>query len=995
MKLLIVQMSDMHCKQEEINNKYKIEKAVRAICTLGSVDGAMLVFSGDLANTAQKSEYSVGKQMLGAFLKNLGDSLNCGFINTFIVPGNHDIDLTGDDVRTSSDITSWNKDDHISDELKLQKNFFDYSANKFCFEKDKICDIKMLSTCGINVQVCLLNSAPFSTTKPDDKELHYIPQRYNSSLECKPEADIKITIMHHHFEWCDWNTKEMIKKSISSDDLTFFGHDHKSEQISSAFADGKIHNIIMGGEFAINIEKNSSFNAFIYDTDSHVFDSYLFDWDKEGKLFKKTNNGLISKKASQPMPSHDYLEKLKRDPQGICSSFIDYYVFPKLTVETDSFNSSKNEKIISDKEVFDALRDLRAIRITGENGTGKTSLLKYLYVKAIDECFIPVLIEKKDYKDSNIDKMLSSLFEEQYSMNSRIASDYFEQIDKSKILILIDDTDLIINDKARNNLLKRILERGYLMIYTTREKDQDLEELVKNQLQGKEISTLCIPQMFKESRDSLIDNVGSLLNKDIETIEGIKNAFDYLVQSQANLFSFTPANMLQYVKFFMKEGYDNRSSVQTLSMVFENNIRNALFTVCNNETTLLYLSALEFIADKMYFTFNTEFLKISTYTSIISDFNDERRCRINEKDFLDVCSKASIFIQKEDSLDVCFFDNNTYAYFVAKAVSREFENDYSRLEKVDYLMNHICFGINETVVLFLSFIRSNSKIIIGIAEKAEQLLSDYLEWNFDSNLPFMREDSALQSSLPTKKDAKDNTIVIEQIEKEHHNSIQFRGVFDYSEDDLNKRNYVILRAFKYTQIVSRALADQYGALAGKDIDSLLSTIFKLPQKVIYAILKPYQDNYDSIINSLTKFAKEKIPDENISEAKIKRMFSNTATVLALNILNDIAFNSSNPSTIDVLRSGPNDVSNYKILELMMEENAGNSELFVSKTIELRKEFENNSYASALVSQIARKHIIYHPNIDHKLIDKLISGKIFSEKSKSLLLLEKGKKAIDS
>ena len=995
MKLLIVQLSDMHCKKDDRNNTFKIEKAVQAICTLESVDSAMLVFSGDLANTAQKNEYSVGKQMLGAFLEKLGNSLNCGFIKSFIVPGNHDIDLTGNDIRTSSDITSWNKDDHISDELKLQKNFFDYSANKFCFEKDKICDIKMLSTCGINVQVCLLNSAPFSTTKPDDKELHYIPQRYNSSLERKPEADIKITIMHHHFEWCDWNTKEMIKKSISSDDLTFFGHDHKSEQISSAFADGKIHNIIMGGEFAINIEKDSSFNAFIYDTDNQVFDSYLFDWDKEWKLFKKTNNGKISKKASHPMPSYEYLEKLKRDPQSICSCFIDYYVFPKLIVETDSFNSSKNEKIISEKEIFNALRDLRAIRITGENGTGKTSLLKYLYVKAIDECFIPVLIEKKDYKDSNIDKMLSSLFEEQYSMNSRIASDYFEQIDKSKILILIDDTDLIKSDKARNNLLKRILERGYLMIYTAREKDQDLEELVKNQLQGKEISTLCIPQMFKESRDSLIDNVGSLLNKDIETIEGIKNAFDYLVQSQANLFSFTPANMLQYIKYFMNEGNGNKNSVQTLSLVFESNIRNALFNVCTNETALLYLSALEYIADKMYFEFQAEHLEISEFISIISDFNNERRCKIKDKDFLDVCTKANLFIQKENSFNVCFYDNNSYAYFVAKAVSREFEKDNSKLEKVNYLMNHICFGINDTVILFLSFIRSNSNIIISIAKKAEQLLGDYSEWDFDSNLPFMREDSILHASLPSKKDIKNNTEIIEQIEQEHHNSIQFRGIFDYSEEDINKRNYVVLRAFKYTQLVSRALADQYGSLTSEDIDTFLDTIFKIPQKVIYAILKPYQDNYDSIINSLVEFAKERLPDENISEAKIKRMFSNTATVLALNIMNDIAFNSSNPSTIDLLRSGPNDVSNYKILELMMEENADDSDLFVSKAIELRKEFKNNSYASALISQIARKHVIYHSNINHKLIDRLISGKIFSENSKSSLLLERGQKSFDS
>ena len=32
-------------------------------------------------------------------------------------------------------------------------------------------------------------------------------------------------------------------------------------------------------------------------------------------------------------------------------------------------------------------------------------------------------------------------------------------------------------------------------------------------------------------------------------------------------------------------------------------------------------------------------------------------------------------------------------------------------------MNHICFGINDTIILFLSFIRSNTQIIMEITKE--------------------------------------------------------------------------------------------------------------------------------------------------------------------------------------------------------------------------------------------------------------------------------------
>ena len=82
MKLLFVQLSDMHCSSSDGYLTRKIDKSIDAIKTLGKVDKAVLIFSGDLTNEAFPNEFKAGKHLLGKFLTKLSNALNCGFIHT-------------------------------------------------------------------------------------------------------------------------------------------------------------------------------------------------------------------------------------------------------------------------------------------------------------------------------------------------------------------------------------------------------------------------------------------------------------------------------------------------------------------------------------------------------------------------------------------------------------------------------------------------------------------------------------------------------------------------------------------------------------------------------------------------------------------------------------------------------------------------------------------------------------------------------------------------
>ena len=989
MKIAIIQLSDLHCKATESNLTLKLEKAIRAIEVTSSIDKAVLLISGDLVDTSASEEYKVARHLIGKFLADLSKTLKCGRIITKIVPGNHDMFLP-DDSRSAEVITTWKKQDHLDEEIKNMENFFAYSATKTCFCNNKIYDVEVCTVGDSKVQFCLLNSAPFSTRKPTDKELHYLPSEVGEHIQRQEDVDLKITVMHHHFEWCEWQTKEMVKNAIQSDDVTFFGHDHKAESYTTEYSSGITYNVVMGGRFCLATGEDASFNMVVYDSQSKTIERFQFDWSIADSIFIPKTLSVINCNNTRLAPSDEFLDMLLSDRQNITKRFIDYYVFPKLRAEGDAFFSDEKHEEIDEDRVFSALEKEKVIRITGGSGSGKTTLIKYLYYCAIEKGYIPLIISKGKYKDSRIDKMFEKLFQEQYS-NSTYHS-YVQENDAKKI-VFIDDVDLIKNSNAKESLIENILDSGKYLIYTTREKNQDLEEIVKDKLQEKSISTLDILPVYKQTRDAMIENIGALNQKNSTEIDAIKMALDYMVQCQTAFFNFTPDNILQYIKFFMREGVNEQRGSQKISMVFENNIRNSILEACPTEGNAnLYLLTLEYLADNMYFIKQKEKIDIPTFTDIINTYNNKRRGKINPKQFLETCIGAHILKQSNDSFDVSFYDKNTFAYFVAKAINTEFGKNPANMDKIVYVMNHICFGINDTIVLFLSFITSNIGIILRIADKAETLLADREEWSIDNkNIPFLHEVNEMAKGVPSKKEKKKNHEEIEKIEQtRHEKSIEFRDIFDHTEDDVNKDKFVILKALKFTQLLGRALIDQYGAFDEEDVDKIIDVIYSIPQKVLFAILKETQDKLEQTIESILNFVKEKLPDEKINEKMIRQLLSQAGTILALNILNDIAYNCSNDSTIAVLRDKNSDNSNHKIMKLMMEENVGNTDVFIDKAIEAMKDFDANPYARMLVSQIARKHIIHTSSIDHRQIDKLISGDVLSAKSKPQLLLSQGK-----
>lgn len=390
MKILFLQISDIHCKASDQNLRQKILKIAPALKEIDHFDKIVFIFSGDLADKANENEYKVARLLIGELITTLSESFNCGFINTLIVPGNHDIKLS-DGCRTCNDILKFNKAEKIESEIKLMDNFFKYSTSKKCFLKNKIVDVHNVEFDNKKFRICLLNSAPFSTKLPNDKELHFLPNYVIEKLIRNNDVDFQITVVHHSYECFDWDSKEMLKNHLYMNDLVLFGHEHKSESFTQSNYNGLKRNIIIGGEFTLGTETPASFNAIVFDTENSEIIQNEFEWNTNKCIFKVKKQNKFEKYKNALEPTEKYIKGLLRDKHNISNLFTDYYVFPKLFVNSELFSEDYLDSV-NEKKIFDLLKEEKIIKITGNASVGKSALLKYLYFRAKEFGYVPLFI---------------------------------------------------------------------------------------------------------------------------------------------------------------------------------------------------------------------------------------------------------------------------------------------------------------------------------------------------------------------------------------------------------------------------------------------------------------------------------------------------------------------------------------------------------------------------------------------------------------------------
>lgn len=157
--------------------------------------------------------------------------------------------------------------------------------------------------------------------------------------------------------------------------------------------------------------KERLITTLVIDTDCNNFEVYNFVWNNT--IYKHTQIGesrnLIHKKSKgyKLCPIASFLDILSVDSKHkISASFEEYFVFPRIYIKSNDKYSSEEEICKSDVFLKD-IYEKRKIIIEGNDNTGKTTLIKYLYLQLINKK-IPLLFSADDIRQRALKRIIAA-----------------------------------------------------------------------------------------------------------------------------------------------------------------------------------------------------------------------------------------------------------------------------------------------------------------------------------------------------------------------------------------------------------------------------------------------------------------------------------------------------------------------------------------------------------------------------------------------------------
>ena len=999
MKIGIVHLSDFHVYENERFLSEKINRFLESLNVLGNVDEYVVIFSGDLANSGKINEYKSSRYIIGQIIQGIKQKNNNKPIELFMVPGNHDLDMSKN-PRTGEDIANAYKNNLIEslidNEIKLFNNYYKHSHANGHISNDKILDKRF---CNYNnheykIQFNLINTALFSTLKPDDKELHYFPKEKMELFKKRNDVNLCITVMHHGCEWFNWKYQSDLEKTIiNNSELLFIGHEHfeKTKEIS-------INNsmdtwVSCAGEMKFSqIDFNDSFNIVLIDTDNNTFCGYVFNWNYSEKIYTHkihVDNKPLQSRISQLVPLPSYLKEIKEDLYNFSEDFTKYFVFPELISE-DKKEFGKNTKILSNEEFIDFIEKHKKILISGSSDSGKSILLKHLYC-SIFKSKTPLFLSIDSTTKINPKKFIKRLFEDQYGDDSLLFEKY-QHIEKDNKILIIDGWERLNNSKNNEYLVSIMKENFDYIILSANSSHQNIIDVIKEEI-NKENSfhELRIKPFFTEKRNQLVRNICNLNNSynDVD-IDKINNLIDILVRNNSSLFSLDPAFIIRYTDFFIK----NRSSDYTqgeavFSKVFEHKIQSSIIKFAKKIDVDEIITVFEELAGHIYSSRN-DLLKIEDFRKVIEKYNEECALEISADNVLEIGFRSKL-LRKTEDLSIYFSNKNYLAYFIAKYLLRLSYSDDFDFSIIEYALKNICFGINSDIILFISYLSSNTKTVLSISREADILLSPWKELNFDENkIGFMENFKQKQLEAPGKKDYDNVKTEKQNIEEEQYYDeiIEAQGLFEYNENDINKYPFQLNRAIKYTEMLCKALPTFNNILKRPQKETLIELIYSYPHKIVFALLEPIDKNIDEICEELIEFTKQTNAKRNNGKPYTKdyiiEMINSYAISVILSLYNHFAELCTNSKTIALLCEKYTVGINQQLEKLIIKENSGDTEFFLK---EVEKMFKNlkDEQVKYMVRLIIRKHLLCHPKIPHDKKQEIVD-KFFGKGAKTTMFL---------
>jgi len=776
MRLLLLHLSDLHIKGEDDPVLTRPGHIARALQDFDHEIGrCVIAMSGDLSFSGKADQLAEGwefiidlKEELEDCLVNSGDNLPINFV---AVPGNHDCDFDLDNQlrhAAREQILSEHSgaaDDSLVDACtEPQRPFFEYCVDELMESRLNPPDtpypeelyyervIRLSEDGYLRFRCC--NTAWLSDIDEDQGELYFPP---DAVRESSPDGDelLTVTLFHHPYNWLEANSARQFRERVEAEsDIILTGHEHNGSWSKHSGERGERNQYIEAGPLQeSNDPASSSFNALIVDIESKQQKYRRYTWGDDrykpevesdsweafqiNKL--RAHSGFDLSEATL-----NYLRDLGTTvdhPRVGRLELGDIFVYPnlrKVNSEADDF-----PRFTSGSKLRDRVREHERVLISGEDKSGKTSLLKKLFLDLLRDGFIPLLLQGDDEEipdsEEKWTRYLEDLFCSQYGEDQL---EKYRQLPRDKRVLILDDYHHLSKHlREGSSLLNFLCHYSDHVVVTINDILAEVEEFTQSGSGSDDglftFSHYSIRPFGNQRRDEIIKKWVTLgravspqrSDEIIRQREELRHLLDAIFGND-----FVPA----YPSYILPVLYAREASVPVdpnvgthgyfYSILIKSDI---LEGHTQNEVDVLtgYLSHLA------YYMFTNDLKEITEgkFYDIHDKYQDDFDITRHGGEMLEYL--LGLHILDETAGMYCFRRDYYYYYFVAEYIS-----DRPRNKDIQENISHLCKNLhieeNSNILLFLVHKSKDSLIIEELLGAASELLPNQDPATLDEDADF-------------------------------------------------------------------------------------------------------------------------------------------------------------------------------------------------------------------------------------------------------------------
>lgn len=1016
MKISLVHLSDIHLKE---GNNYIQDKmtaiAQSLFMSLNSVDIMFIVISGDIANSGSEKEYKVAKVLLDELISILKKENDIP-IEIVIAPGNHDCNFEHDtSIRkavlktiTSEEEPSIDKD--IIDQCVIvQKDYFDFrnavSANGL------IDDYKLWSQYSFEIDKKIItfdciNSSWTSNLHEKQGKLIFPAGLYDKKDHT--DEEIRIIVLHHPLAWLKQGQYQKLRTKLRAlGDLILTGHEHNTgaTAMDDAFSGDSV--FIEGSVLQSNSGDNDSgFNVIEIDIDDgkykytplkYVENGYIeVDTVASWSSYKRLPERLLNEfricdenNAWLKDPGANYSHPAKENIE-----LSDFFVYPDLE-EIGDFDIDRN--YFSASIFLDESRFNDGILIKGKEKSGKTSLLKTLYVEYHNQGLVPVFISGYLFArtaDKDLSSLIDSAIKEQYCEK---AISEWKNISKERKVIFLDDLDRTkVPDKYKWKILN-YLKKHFGKIIITADDMMDVNEIISKEL----------TEEFSEFKHYEIQNFGYKLRHDLinkwnligdEQTSRIDTLLERVDSAEKIVNTVVGKNLVPRVPIYLL------TLLQSLESTNPADIQNSAFGyyhqyLITESLAKVGVSVGEFneffnYCSMLAWFYYGEKSKEVLYSDIVKFTNvySEEYTYVDCSKRLDKLCSARLLTRRGDYYSFSY--PYVYYFFLGKYIAENIQADQEIQNIIQRCSAHAYVRNNSNILHFtIHHAQKTPYIIESVLNELKKTFEDQKPLSFDGDTTLYNElvDDTMSltytGSDPHKNRRKSNELQDKLETLEGDDEIQ-----EYTQElDLPAK---LNKLFKTIEILGQILKSYYGSIKNTEKSEIINEIYLGPLRAareFLVVLDEHKDSLISDINDLIK-SKDKDMDKNSREALAKKFVFDFIGMITYSFIYRAAYATSS----EHLNKISSDVANangtlaFKLISLASKLDLPGSIPF-NDIESLANETKKDIFAHRLLSTIVLRHLYFFKvsEIDKQKICSYLG--ISMKAQREIDLKRKGKK----